>query len=103
MFNSTWFRAKTLGISRLTTDSNGEEGTAMEALGKRDDLVFVRAKFVQCPTPRQLQCSLVRFSARVGEIHFIGEGGVDQFLCQTNSWLVGIHVTQMPQFVALLG
>ena len=96
-------RPETVGVLRLTADADGEQGTTMETVGSRDDLVLVRAKTVMSDAPRQLERSLVGLGAGVAEEHALGKGRLDQFLAQAQGRLVGEHVGDVPEDVGLLG
>ncbi|MNN16118.1 hypothetical protein D3C81_1292470 [compost metagenome] len=92
-----------IGILGLATDVDGEQGTAVEAVDHRDDLVLLRTMDVVGVAAGQLQRGLVGLGAGVGEEHALGEGGVDQLLRQAQGRLVGEHVGHVPDLVGLLG
>ena len=53
--------------------------------------------------PRHLDGELAGFGARVGEEHRVGEGQVDQPLCQLLALRAAVEVRRVPHCVRLLG
>ncbi|MNZ65221.1 hypothetical protein D3C78_834080 [compost metagenome] len=97
------FRTEAIGVLRLATDVHGEQGTAVEAVERGDDLVLLAAITVERDTTGQLEGGLVGFGAGVAEEGAVGKGGVDQFMRQAQGRLIGEHVGHVPQLVRLLG
>ncbi len=96
-------RAEAVGILGLTTDVHGKQGTAMEAVQRRDDFVLVFTELFAGITTRQFQCRFVGLGAGVAEEHAVGKGGVHQLVRQTQSRLIGEHVGDVPELARLLG
>ncbi|MNF77315.1 hypothetical protein D3C84_594560 [compost metagenome] len=88
-------------VGSLAADADGEEGAAVEALMEGDDLGLVGTELLDGVTTGQLERRFVRFGAGVAEIDLLGKGGGDQLLGQTQGRLVGHHVGEVPQLLAL--
>ncbi|MNZ80623.1 hypothetical protein D3C78_992650 [compost metagenome] len=96
-------RPEAVGIFRLAADGHGEQGAAVEAVGRRDDLVLVRAVDVVGITAGQFERCLVGLGAGVGEEYALGKGGIHQLPGQAQGRLVGEDVGHVPDLVGLLG
>ncbi|MDT4815155.1 hypothetical protein FQZ97_481770 [compost metagenome] len=103
MGDALHLRPEAIGIFRLAADGHGEQGAAVEAVGRRDDLVLVRAVDVVGITAGQFERRLVGLGAGVGEEHALGEGGFHQLLGQAQGRFVGEHVGDVPDLARLLG
>ncbi|MNM70280.1 hypothetical protein D3C81_819060 [compost metagenome] len=96
-------RTETVGVLRLATDADGEQGTAVEAVHGGDDFVLFRAEAVMGDATGQLESGLVGLGAGVAEERTVGKGGVHQLVGQAQGRLVGEHVGYVPEGVGLLG
>ncbi|KAF1023951.1 MAG: hypothetical protein GAK37_03202 [Pseudomonas sp.] len=97
------FRTKTVGVLRLATHVHGEQGATVKTVQRRDDLVLLAAKTVERHATGQFERGLVGFGAGVAEEHTFGKRGIDQLVRQSQRWLVGEHVGDVPQLVGLFG
>ncbi len=99
--NVSRFRAKTVGILRLTTNGDGKEGAPMEGVVESDDFGFVwavaRGGIVAC----QLEGGFVGFGAGVHKQHALGKRGINDLAAKTQRRFVGEDVAGVPQGFAL--
>ncbi len=92
---------ETVGVGGLATHAHGKEGTTVETLMEGDDLGLVGTKLLDGVTTGQLEGRLVGLGTGVAEVDLVGKRGGDQLLGQTQGRLVGHHVGEMPQLLAL--
>ena len=91
------FRAKSVGILRLTTNGNGKQRAAMKGVMEGDDFGFKRAMTHAGIVARQFEGGFVGFGAGVHKQHALGEGRVDKLTPQTQRRFVSKNVAGVPQ------
>lgn len=74
----------------------------MEDIIEGYNLIFLTAVLVIRLLACQLQRRFVGLRAIVAEKRLVGKGGVNKLLRQTQHRLVGVTITQMPQFTSPL-
>ncbi len=95
------FRAKAVGVFRLTANGYGKERASVKSVVESDDFGFVRAVARGCIKTRQLEGGFVGFGTGVHKHDALGKGGVHQLTRQTQRGLVGKDVAQVPEGLAL--
>lgn len=73
----------------------------MEGIIEGYNLIFPTAVLVMRLLAHQLQRRFVGLRAAIAEKYLVGEGGINKLLHQTQHRLVGVTITQMPQFTGL--
>ena len=78
-----------------------DRGAAMKRRGEGDDLALVRGKVIGGILAGQLESGLIGFGPGIGEKDPFGKSQFAQSTSQSQGWLIGQHLADMPEFCLL--
>ena len=97
MNNICRFRPEAISIFRLTTDRNGKECPAVEAVMESDNFGFIRMMTGQCIMTRQFECGFICLRTGVGKENPFRKRMFYQLLRQYQRRFISKNIADMPE------